>query len=471
MTKQRKIMSETIDILSREKFLEQLLNLVNIFAQNKENVTFSINGKWGVGKTWVINKFEEQMGEVQSEETATDKYLIFHYNAWQHDYYDEPIISIVSAMVESIDERNHLLPKAIRGHIKGLLKKVGSRLFTSASDFINSKIGIDIKGIVDDLIPGEEEKQALIKQKLEYDKLYAFRTELNKLKEALVKLSSDYSLVFVVDELDRCIPEYSIKVLERLHHITTDIPNMVTIIATDKERLEQNIKKVFGFDSADKYLEKFIQFELKLDKGKVSEKVIDKYNYVIERYDVGDFPKNHTMQEFWQIIVLGIDERKHEQLIKKLSVAHNALFSNKKKDYLFFCLELYYAIMIDVYGQGNSLGSFFDFYEDNMEAQIYPSTVKEKMPQETIVFFENELSDISEKIVTTMSYYSKQRYYISNNKLLQMTLMYFVQAVSIHYSEGKEWEVQGTEGFYNQEYVAENIGDLVQFIDLYRVLA
>ena len=464
-------MSETIDILSREKFLEQLLNLVHIFAQNKENVTFSINGKWGVGKTWVINKFEEQLGEVQSEETATDKYLIFHYNAWQYDYYDEPIISIVSAMVESIDERNHLLPKAIRGYIKGLLKKVGSRLFTSASDFINSKIGIDIKGIVDDLIPGEEEKQALIKQKLEYDKLYAFRTELNKLKEALVKLSSDYSLVFVVDELDRCIPEYSIKVLERLHHITTDIPNMVTIIATDKERLEQNIKKVFGFDSADKYLEKFIQFELKLDKGKVSEKVIDKYNYVIERYDVGDFPKNHTMQEFWQIIVLGIDERKHEQLIKKLSVAHNALFSNKKKDYLFFCLELYYAIMIDVYGQGDALGSFFFFYEDNMEAKIYPSTVKEKMPQETIDFFENELSDISEKITTKMSFYVNTRYFLHNKASLQLVVMYFVQAISIHYSGNKRWMIAAGEEMYNKKYVDETIGDLIKFIDLYRVLA
>lgn len=464
-------MSETTDILSREKFLEQLLNLVHIFAQNKENVTFSINGKWGVGKTWVINKFEEQLGEVQREETATDKYLIFHYNAWQYDYYDEPIISIVSAMVESIDERNHLLPKAIRGHIKGLLKKVGSRLFTSASDFINSKIGIDIKGIVDDLIPGEEEKQALIKQKLEYDKLYAFRTELNKLKEALVKLSSDYSLVFVVDELDRCIPEYSIKVLERLHHITTDIPNMVTVVATDKERLEQNIKKVFGFDSADKYLEKFIQFELKLDKGKVSEKVIDKYNYVIERYDVGDFPKNHTMQEFWQIIVLGIDERKHEQLIKKLSVAHNALFTNKRKDYLFFCLELYYAVMIDVYGQGDALGSFFDFYEDKMETQIYPSTVKEKMPQETIDFFENELSDISEKITTKMSFYVNTRYILHDKASLQLVVMYFVQAISIHYSGNKRWMIAAGEAMYSKEYVNETSYDLIKFIDLYRVLA
>ena len=464
-------MSETIDILSRKKFLEQLLNLVQIFAQNKENVTFSINGNWGVGKTWVINKFEEQLGEVQSEETATDKYLIFHYNAWQYDYYDEPIISITSAMVESIDERNHLLSKEIRSHIKGLLKKVGSRLFTSASDFINSKIGIDIKGVVKELLSGEEENQALIKQKLEYDKLYAFRTELNKLKETLVKLSSDYTLVFVVDELDRCIPEYSIKVLERLHHITTDIPNMVTVIATDKERLEQNIKKVFGFDSADKYLEKFIQFELKLDRGKVTDKVLAKYNYMIERYEVGDFPKNHTMQEFWQTIVLGIDERKHEQLIKKLSVAHTALFSNKEKDYLFFCLELYYAIMIDVYGQGDALGSFFDFYEDNMEAQIYPSTVKEKMPQEIIDFFENELSDISEKVMLKMGFYVNAKYIVHNNESLQLTLMYFVQAISMHYSGNKRWMIAAGDDMCSKEYVSTTRNDLIKFIDIYKLLA
>lgn len=462
-------MSETIDILSREKFLEQLLNLVHIFAQNKENVTFSINGKWGVGKTWVINKFEEQLGEVQSEETATDKYLIFHYNAWQYDYYDEPIISIVSAMVESIVERNHLLPKAIRGHIKSLLKKVGSRLFTSASDFINSKIGIDIKGIVDDLIPGEEEKQALIKQKLEYDKLYAFRTELNKLKEALVKLSSDYSLVFVVDELDRCIPEYSIKVLERLHHITTDIPNMVTIIATDKEGLEQNIKKVFGFDSADKYLEKFIQFELKLDKGKVSDKVIDKYKSILEQYETGNFPGEDSLQEFWQMIIMGVDERKHEHIINKLTTAHELLFSNSKKDNLFFCLELYYAVMIDVYDQKNSLQDLFDFHGNAV--RMYSTEVRNKMPKLANEFFEKKLLDKTRYMSSGVSRSGVLQYTLMNHNSLYFTMLFFVEAIAYREVKKAVWEIAVSSKFYSREYVESVMRDLAKYIDLYKVLA
>lgn len=53
----------------------------------------------------------------------------------------------------------------------------------------------------------------------------------------MLKLSQDYTLIFIVDELDRCIPEYAIKVLERLHHIADGVQNMVTIIATDKTRL------------------------------------------------------------------------------------------------------------------------------------------------------------------------------------------------------------------------------------------
>lgn len=461
-------MSETIDILSRKKFLEQLINLVHIFSQKKENVTFSINGKWGVGKTWVINKFEEQLGEVQSEETATDKYLIFHYNAWQYDYYDEPIISIVSAMVESIDERNHLLPKAIRGYIKGLLKKVGSRLFTSASDFINSKIGIDIKGIVDDLIPGEE-KQALIKQKLEYDKLYAFRTELNKLKEALVKLSSDYSLVFVVDELDRCIPEYSIKVLERLHHITTDIPNMVTIIATDKERLEQNIKKVFGFDSADKYLEKFIQFELKLDEGIVSDKVIDKYKNILEKYETGDFPREGSLQEFWQMIIMGVDERKHEHIINKLTMAHELLFSNSKKDHLFFCLELYYAVMIDVYDQKNSLQDLFDFHGNAVS--MYSTEVRNKMPKLANEFFEKKLLDKTRYMSSGVSRSGVLQYTLMNHNSLYFTMLFFVEAIAYREVKKAVWEIAVSSKFYGREYVESVMRDLAKYIDLYKVLA
>ena len=38
-------------------------------------------------------------------------------------------------------------------------------------------------------------------------------------------LTESNTVVIIVDELDRCIPEYAIKVLERLHHLTEEKEN------------------------------------------------------------------------------------------------------------------------------------------------------------------------------------------------------------------------------------------------------
>ena len=67
----------------------------------------------------------------------------------------------------------------------------------------------------------------------------------------------------IVDELDRCIPEYAVKVLERLHHLTENQSNIITVIAIDKPQLTASVKQLFGFEHPERYLEIFINFEIK----------------------------------------------------------------------------------------------------------------------------------------------------------------------------------------------------------------
>lgn len=65
--------------------------------------------------------------------------------------------------------------------------------------------------------------------------------------------------------------DYAIKVLERLHHLLKGIPNITVIIAIDQKQLENSVKQIFGEKTeASQYLKKFIDFTLKLDKGKMT---------------------------------------------------------------------------------------------------------------------------------------------------------------------------------------------------------
>ncbi len=56
--------------------------------------------KWKMGsrKTFVLKMVERQLRDYQ----AGEKFAVFHYNCWEYDYYDEPLIAIVSSMLDSI---------------------------------------------------------------------------------------------------------------------------------------------------------------------------------------------------------------------------------------------------------------------------------------------------------------------------------------------------------------------------------
>lgn len=59
--------------------------------------------------------------------------------------------------------------------------------------------------------------------------------------------------------------EFSIKLIERIKHFF-DIPNIVFILSTNKSQLEESINSFYGFRSANSYLEKFIDLNIKFPK-------------------------------------------------------------------------------------------------------------------------------------------------------------------------------------------------------------
>ena len=73
-------MREKLDVLNRQEFIDTLLQLVGGLADKQQGCCFGIEGVWGSGKSFVIEKFEEQLKDIQSEETCDNKYFVFHYD-------------------------------------------------------------------------------------------------------------------------------------------------------------------------------------------------------------------------------------------------------------------------------------------------------------------------------------------------------------------------------------------------------
>lgn len=350
-----------LDILNRDAFVDQLLRLMENLSDNKMSTCFAINGTWGCGKSFILDMLVEQLNVIQSEETHTNKYFIIRYDSWKFDYYEEPLVAIVSTIIAAIEEKTKLFPDSQeKREILGMLKATGVALLSIATDAVKEKTGLDFQKAYGIIKSGEREGAAAYESEHDYDVYFGFNKMIAKLAELLEEIAKNYTIVLIVDELDRCVPEYAVKVLERLHHLNENQSNIITVMAIDKSQLMASVKQLFGFENPEKYLEKFINFEIKLDNGSVSELITEKYGDYIAMFDKDLFPFDDSVEECLQAILQSIDIRTQEQLVKMAMIAHKLLYP-EKLDYSFMCMEILTTVMICVYKyQGLFDGSTVD---------------------------------------------------------------------------------------------------------------
>lgn len=101
-----------IDILNREEFIQTILRTIEYYSNNNQNISFSIQGEWGCGKSWILDRVFENLYDMQDENIAGGRYCVFKYNAWKYDYYDEPLVSLLISLKEQFDSENSIFFKS-----------------------------------------------------------------------------------------------------------------------------------------------------------------------------------------------------------------------------------------------------------------------------------------------------------------------------------------------------------------------
>ena len=312
-----------IDYLERQEFVETLVKIVQQLAANHKGCTFAINGKWGCGKTFVLDRFEEQISIFQDPKAAGDKYYVLRYNCWQYDYYEEPAVAIVAAMLDAVREKSRILPEPSEG-IKAFFSTVLDVGENILDQIVSEKLGFSPSELKDMLMHNKTRIHHQKKAAHEYDSYYSFKQQLTILGDSLSKLAEDKPIVILVDELDRCMPAYAITVLERLHHIFNEQKNIITILAIDQERLENSITQIYGSKGeglVSDYLKKFISFSLFVDTGNILDTFSKNYSDYFELFNITD--KHATLaQELPVKLFEGIDARTQDKLMERIILLH-----------------------------------------------------------------------------------------------------------------------------------------------------
>jgi len=348
-----KTTEEKIDTIGRDEVINNIMNIIETVSANKGNTTFALDGVWGSGKTFVLEKLEKRLSNCPQESGEDNKYFVIHYNCWKYDYYEEPLIAIVSSVFEALNEKKFALNAGQRKIFKDSFSLIGKLVLDLVNIPAKVCLGVDVKKTAKQVGEFTKGRKTANDDNHKYDDYFKLKEVLNKITDGFEKISKNQTVVLVVDELDRCLPEYAIKVLERLHHLTDSLDNFVTIVGTDEKKLYSIIEQTFGYKNEDcsKYLKKFIKFSIQLDIGTAKDSITEKYQDYINQFDCSKWQGNFNFTEFFNLIFDRIDVREQENLMGKAFLIHR-LITKEKLDVSVLFTELILLVLEHHYDTG-----------------------------------------------------------------------------------------------------------------------
>lgn len=207
-----------------------------------------LEDKFGMGKTHFSTRFVHFL-----RNSSIDT---IYFSAWENDYIESPFISISKEMIKYFNSKKSLFEE-FQSTIKAICE-----LTWNITKHIKVPIGIPL-----DIDQAFSAGKQFIDNFIERDDyLLAFKKELQKFINHSL---NNHKLVIIVDELDRCRPDYAMKTLEIIKHFF-DIEGLFIIIPTNKRSLENCVKALYGIDDSIKsseyelYFNKFFTDEISL---------------------------------------------------------------------------------------------------------------------------------------------------------------------------------------------------------------
>lgn len=283
----------TDDLLNFEIIADTAAQMIK--DRNDQPVSIGISGSWGVGKSSLV----KMIGKSLSKESPESQYLFIDFNAWLYQGYEDARMALLQIVADKIYEeaknRKTVVDKAL-DFIKRIKIFRSIRLFTpialgaatggALGGPLGAFIGATNGFFAAKTMPTHEEWDQLT---LKYDAVASEMNELLKPSEeksipkeisAIRKLFKELldelkvTLVVLVDDLDRCLPDTAISTLEAMR-LLLFTPGTVFIIAADEQMIRNAVRSHFNTDLSDElvtsYFDKLIQIPIQVPRLSVNE--------------------------------------------------------------------------------------------------------------------------------------------------------------------------------------------------------
>lgn len=246
------------DVISRN---EDIFRFIKILNSIEDNFSIALGGSWGSGKTFFVKQVKMVMDALNDsnrklsyedkeaiKEQCKNKFrgknhqqVCIYYDAWEKENEDDPILSLIYAMLTQVDKYFSLkdenkCTKIAATLIERFRRRDWKRLIE------NLKVDCPL----DQFTPAE-----------------SIESVIRDFVDQLL-LGNGERIVVFVDELERCRPSYAIKVLGRMEHYFSD-KRITFVLSVNADELQNITKEYYGGDfDSNKYLERFFDLRVTL---------------------------------------------------------------------------------------------------------------------------------------------------------------------------------------------------------------
>jgi predicted KAP-like P-loop ATPase len=256
-----------------------------IIEAKNEPVSIGVSGQWGVGKSSMIKLIRKSLNPEKNKQ-----FVFVEFNAWLYQGYDDARAAlmevIANKLTDEAEKRNQGIEKA-----KDFLKRVNWLRVLKAGVGIATPLafGLPPVGIISEILSiskkiqsGElsqntleasektaqetfEKFSGFLKPKEEKTPPKEIQAIRNSFEETLNEIG--ITLVVLIDDLDRCLPETTVSTLEAIR-LFLFLKNTAFVIAADDEMIKHAVKKHFELDDKKdlviNYFDKLIQIPLRV---------------------------------------------------------------------------------------------------------------------------------------------------------------------------------------------------------------
>lgn len=249
---------DKLNLATFAKQFEKFLTVEHHFSDDA--LVVSLNAPFGSGKTHFLEMWRHDLEQRREKDPQLP--LPIYINAWESDYCGDPLVAILSEFIDELDK----LPKTDDGDAtktKPRLRSALAFLGNIGNQLLEKATGVDAAEALgrakEKLNPEKAGQELLDSFKAKSTALEALKTELRTLFSGM-----EPKAIIMVDELDRCRPDFAIHYLETIKHIFST-KGLIFVLAVDHGQLAATARALFGQDlNFPEYYRKFASRQVSL---------------------------------------------------------------------------------------------------------------------------------------------------------------------------------------------------------------